>query len=192
MDVVRVFVQLCLKHLVGGLNVAEGRMRIDMVLAAVVEIGSRESAFLHFMIDDLDVDLSRLVDEIGDYSNSVEFLGKHRDVEIVGVEAGDVRADEVVGDFLSLLAESRAVGDIRVRDAVHLGGSLGDVHLRVDKQTVRSLFSIRKNLDVCDFDDTVACDFEASGLQVEDDERTFKIEFHIMRCFKFCKGSYFF
>lgn len=59
-----------------------------------------------------------------------------------------------------------------------------NVHFRVDAQGLGLFVTVRINLQVADFYNTVCINVGARGLQVEEHERIFQVQFHESVCNK--------
>ena len=82
-------------------------MGIGQVLAAIKFVGSYQVARFALVEDSLHVDKTRL-GEVELDTCTAQFLIKHRDIETVAVEAGDVTAGEYIGEVFGHLLERRA------------------------------------------------------------------------------------
>ena len=140
-----VAVQLRLEHFIGGQGVGLRRMRVLEVLAAAVEtVGGPEVPRFHVMVDVLDIDHlagvqvdltdgfehgRRLVVGLGVRDAGVavlphplDLLREEGQVELHGVEAGEVAAFQPFGHFREHLDELGAVHEVLVLHAVHFRG----------------------------------------------------------------------
>ena len=176
-------VELCLQHLVGSPCIGFCRVRVFQVLSAVELVGSRKRALFQLVVNHLHVDKLPL-GQVDVDACTEKFLYQHRYVEAVGVEAGNVGPFNVAGNVLCHFLESRAVGHILVVNAMNGSRCLRDVHFRVDAQGFGLFVAVRINLQVADFYNTVCINVGARGLQVEEHERIFQVQFHESVCNK--------
>ena len=175
-----VAVELRLQHLVGGTDVAVGRMCAIELLAAIETIGGHEGARLLLVEDVLHVDEVGIVRVEAD-ACAQKLLDEQGNVEAVGVVACEVAALEDLFELLGELLERGLVGHHLVGDMVDGSRFGGDVHLGVDEEIARFLLTIGHHLDVTELDDSVTGDTDTSGFEVEEDEGFLEMEFH-KRC----------
>ena len=123
-----------------------------------------------------------------------EFLGEQRQVELGGVEAGEVAAAQQFRDFGNEFDEPRLSDQVLVLDVVHFRGSGSHrddpVVLQVPRPDpfrpdlwIHALhLRAGKNLDEAEFDDGVGCDVQAGALDVEKEQRPLETQFHTEGC----------
>ena len=118
LDVGVVHVQLSHKHTVCSLGVLVGTVGLEVFLhcsAAVELICSGKVASLHFLEDCAGINESAFR-EVKVDTGTQELLGKHRDVEEVGVESGEVASRKFLVEFGSHLLEGRLAFNVGIRD----------------------------------------------------------------------------
>ena len=108
LQVVRIPVELCLKHFEGGTRVGIGGVSILKVSVAIELIGSRECATLQLVIDILHIHEMAL-GEVDIDANPKEFLHQQRHIELVAVEPREVAALESLLQFIGYLPEAGTV-----------------------------------------------------------------------------------
>ena len=109
-------IELGHEHSVGGLGILIGTVGLEIVLhlaAAVELIGGGEIATLQLLEDGAGID-EAAPGEVEVDAGTQELLCQQGHVEIVGVEAREVAALELVGQGLGNLAEGGLVLDIIV------------------------------------------------------------------------------
>ena len=99
---------------------------------------------------------------------SKELLGKHRNIELIGIEAGYVAVLEHLRHLLGNVFEQRLVLHVLVVNAVHSGRALWYMASGVHSHRLAFLFAIWINLNVRKLYDTILCRIGASGLQIEE------------------------
>ena len=204
-----VAVQLRLEHFVSGEGVGFGRMRVLEILAAAVEaVRGPEVARFHVVVDVLDIDHLAFVEvDLADglehrrglvmglrvrdagvaiLPHALDFLGEERQVELDGVEAGQVAAFEPLRDLRQHIDELGAVHEVLVLHAVHFRGARVDgddamvaVVPGLDLPGLdEGLAAFRHHLHETQFDDAVRGNIKAGALDVEEEQRPCKIQFH--------------
>ena len=106
--------------------------KVFLHLASAIEFvcGSQVASF-HLVEDGLGVDKSALR-EVEVDACAQKLLGKHRDVEMVGVVSGKVAILHLLAKLLGHILERRRVLHVVVRDACQLGHFLRNGFARVD------------------------------------------------------------
>ena len=157
-------------------------MSILQVLTAIELVGGRKGTLLHLVEDNLHVDKLTPA-QVDVHLGTEELFGQQGDIETVGVEASQVATLDVVGYATCHFLERRAVGHIGIIDAMYSRCRLGNMHTRIDAHRLRLFVSIRINFEITNLDDTIAIDISTSGLQIEEHQWIFQIQFHII-CLK--------
>ena len=166
--------ELGLQHLKRGAGICFGAVRAFVRAAQVLAHRGRKVAREHAVVDALHVDTTAaLHGEVEPHAR--ELLLEARDVEAVGVEAGEVGALEEREDLLRALGEGGAVLDDLVGDAVDGGGLLRNRDGGVEEPAARLLGAVGVDLDRGKLDDAVLARRDAGGLDVEYHQRTVKL-----------------
>ena len=176
-----ILVELAHEHTVGGFRILVGTVRLEVVLhlpSAVELIGGGQVAALHLLEDGAGVDQTALR-EIEVHAGAQELLGQQGDVEVVGVEACEVAACELLAELGSQLLEDGLVLHVVIGDARQLCDDGLDGLLGVDELVAALFPPVGKHLDIGDLDDTVLHQIQTCGLQVEDHEGFSQIQFHL-------------
>ena len=150
---------------------------------AVELIGGSEVTTLHLLEDSAGVDEPALGKVEVDTSPQ-ELFSQKGDVEVVRVEAGEVRTGKLVCQRLRQLLESRLVLHVVVADTRQLCDNGFDGALRIDQFIATLLTSVGIHLNIRYLNDTILDQVKTRRLQVEDDEWLLKIQFHITLVFK--------
>ena len=108
------------QHFVSGHSISFRRMCVVEVRAAIKAVGGAKIPRLHVMVDILDInhqllmEIDRDILPAGIFPYPFYLLGKHREVEFSGVEAGEITVANPFNHFVDLVHESRAVLQVLV------------------------------------------------------------------------------
>ena len=186
-----VTVQLGLQDFIGGDGIGLGRMGVVEVLAAAVEAVSRlEVAGLHRVEDVLHIHQQGRVqvhiDLLAGQLHPLELLAEHREVELDGIEAGQVAVLKPLCYLLSHIVKGGAVRQHIVSDAVHLArlradGPLASIDIipRLYLPSLYATLAAREDFHETQFYYRVRRNIEPRTFDVEKKQGSFEIQFHL-------------
>ena len=111
-----------------------------------------------------------------------ELLGKHGNIEAIGIEACNVAALKIGSNVARHLFEGGAILNILVVNSMHGRRLGGNGHSRVYAHVSRQLVAVGHHLNVAYFHDAVGGNIDTRCFEVEEYNRFFKIQFHLLLC----------
>ena len=191
---VGVAVQLGLEHFICRFRICLGLMCVLQFFPAVEPVCCLEVARLHHMEDVLHIDHLHFMEIDIDvlvkvFPDTLDFLGKHRQVELCRIESCKVAASQFPDYIIDDFCKGPASSQVLILDPVYGRCARGYPFLAVvlvvpwldspcpDFRLV-ILSCPRPDYDETEFYDCVRRDIEAGAFYVEENERPFKVQFH--------------
>ena len=184
LELVRVHIQLSLKHFHGGDGVCLRRVGILEVCPAAVEaVGGLEVAGLHVVVDILHIHHQFGVEVYVDVfvqvqPHAFDLFRQHGKVELGGVEAGQVGVGQPFHNLVHFVAETGAGGEVFVFDAVYgrclrIHGilPLGQIIPGFEPPGFDAGFTARHHFHKAQFCNAVRSDIESRAFDVEEQQR---------------------
>ncbi|OPZ01457.1 MAG: hypothetical protein BWZ11_01662 [Bacteroidetes bacterium ADurb.BinA395] len=164
--------QLSFQHFISSHCIGFGTVGIIQILVAVKFVSRRQSPLLHFVKNNLYIYKS-VFHQIDIYFCTQKFFCQKWNVEPIGVVTCQIASFKIGRYFFSYFLKSRTIGHIDIGNAMNSSCIGRNRDPGINTFSLRKFFSVRKNLMIGNFHNTVGNNVDTCCFEVEKNNRFF-------------------